>query len=134
MASKSILTELSDKFNNRVAYYLVFKYAPDLLPTPCKTNDFEDFKKNYSFMEKVEKKTAEGWLRNKDVQNAVLDIKKRNYIIDLIDLYQEYKEKSKDDPKYITGFFQIKNELFKETKGDDLANDLMGMNDIPTDD
>lgn len=121
---ETILSKLSKQFNYRIAYYILFKYKPDLLPRPCK--NYKEFVDTYSLEHNVSQSVAEGWLTNPDVQSAIVELKKQFHTIELLDLYDSYRKKSEDDARFWAPFNDVSEQLFKKnTNSNEQASNFL---------
>mgnify|MGYP000879906999 FL=1 len=96
-------------------YYILWKYAPELLPQQFKT--FDDLKNNYKcFTKGVIEKTAENWLMEENVQTAVKWLLQREHQKKMIELYNIYYDKAKTDTNAFKAFIDFSNQFFADDK------------------
>lgn len=97
------------------AYYILWKYAPELLPAKFKT--FDDLKNNYKvFTAGITEKTAENWLMEENVQTAVKWLLQREHQKKMIELYNIYYDKAKSDTNAFKAFVEFSNQFFADDK------------------
>lgn len=70
------------------AYWVIWKYAPDLLPTPCKT--YEELQENYAKLKTIPKNVSDRYILAENVQKAIKWLLKRGRESRKIDLYNRY--------------------------------------------
>ncbi|MCI2160890.1 MAG: hypothetical protein LKK39_03100 [Oscillospiraceae bacterium] len=110
------------------AYYILWKYAPELLPAHFET--FDDLKNNYKvFTAGVTEKTAENWLMEENVQTAVKWLLKREHQKKMIELYNIYYDKAKDDTNAFKAFIDFSNQFFNDDKKSDILDIIQGIPD-----
>jgi len=110
------------------AYYILWKYAPELLPAKFKT--FDDLKNNYKvFTAGVTEKTAENWLMEENVQTAVKWLLKRENQKHMIELYNIYFERAKDDTNAFKAFVDFSNQFFADDKKSDILDIVQNIPD-----
>lgn len=100
------------------AYYIIWKYAPQLIVGGEKIKTFNDLKTHFSgyFNQKnLDEKEAEGWLMLENVQSAVKWLLKRENQAKMIELYNVYYDKAKDgDVQSFKAFVDFQKEFFKD--------------------
>ena len=110
------------------AYYILWKYAPELLPAKFKT--FDDLKNNYKvFTAGVTEKTAENWLMEENVQTAVKWLLKREHQKKMIELYNIYYDKAKEDTNAFKAFVDFSNQFFADDRKNGILDIVQGLND-----
>lgn len=110
------------------AYYILWKFSPQLLPQQFKT--FDDLKNNYkTFTAGMTEKTAENWLMEENVQTAVKWLLKREHQKKLIELYNIYYKKAKDDTNAFKAFIDFSNQFFIDNNTSELQSILQGISD-----
>ena len=115
------------------AYYILWKYAPELLPAKFKT--FDDLKNNYKvFTAGVTEKTAENWLMEENVQTAVKWLLKREHQKKLIELYNIYYDKAKEDTNAFKAFIDFSNQFFNDDKKSDVLDIIQNIPDSELED
>ena len=113
---ESILVHLKNmvKTDTKV-YYILWKYAPQLLPQHFKT--FDDLKNNYKcFTKGATEKIAENWLMEENVQTAVKWLLQREHQKKMIELYNIYFDKAKNDTNAFKAFVEFSNQFFADDK------------------
>ena len=113
---ESILVHLKNmvKTDTKV-YYILWKYAPQLLPQHFKT--FDDLKNNYKcFTKGATEKIAENWLMEENVQTAVKWLLQREHQKKMIELYNIYFDKAKSDTNAFKAFVEFSNQFFADDK------------------
>mgnify|MGYP001013385881 CR=1 FL=1 len=126
---ESILMHLKNmvKTDTKV-YYILWKYAPELLPQQFKT--FNDLKMNYKcFTKGVVEKTAENWLMEENVQTAVKWLLKRENQKHMIELYNIYFQRAKDDTNAFKAFVDFSNQFFADDKKSDILDIVQNIPD-----
>jgi hypothetical protein len=115
------------------AYYILWKYAPELLPAKFKT--FDDLKNNYKvFTAGVTEKTAENWLMEENVQTAVKWLLKREHQKKLIELYNIYYDRAKEDTNAFKAFIDFSNQFFADDKKSDVLDIIQNIPDSELED
>ena len=126
---ESILMHLKNmvKTDTKV-YYILWKYAPELLPQQFKT--FDDLKSNYKcFTKGVVEKTAENWLMEENVQTAVKWLLQREHQKKMIELYNIYFDKAKSDTNAFKAFVDFSNQFFADDKKSDILDIVQNIPD-----
>ena len=126
---ESILNHLKHmvKTDTKV-YYILWKYAPELLPQQFKT--FDDLKNNYKcFTKGVIEKTAENWLMEENVQTAVKWLLQREHQKKMIELYNIYYDKAKTDTNAFKAFVDFSNQFFADDKKNGILEIVQGLSD-----
>ena len=109
-------------------YYILWKYAPELLPQQFKT--FDDLKNHYKcFTKGVIEKTAENWLMEENVQTAVKWLLQREHQKKMIELYNIYFDKAKNDTNAFKAFVEFSNQFFADDKRNGILEIVQGLND-----
>lgn len=115
------------------AYFICWKYAPELLPSSA-VGSFDDLKKHYKALESPNKTEAfcNNWLLEKNVQEAVKFLKGRLYQRDLLDLYDVFLQKAKNegDVQSFKAFVEFGEKFFKDSSENELKKILNNI-DIP---
>ena len=107
-------------------YYLWFKYAPKLLPEGIKT--YKDLQARYEkFPKKVTEEQAELWLLEEQVQTALKVLLSAQHKQKLIDLYQIYYDKAKEDTNAFKAFVEFSNTFFADESESELTRILKGV-------
>lgn len=108
-------------------YYIMFKYCPEYLPKQIKT--FKDLTEYYAvFTDKITEEVCEKYLFEENCQVAITWLLKRLHHKKMVELYNLYFEKAKDDVQSFRAFQDFSKEFFKESKQSDLT---MLLNRIP---
>ncbi|MCI1951216.1 MAG: hypothetical protein LKJ50_00525 [Clostridiales bacterium] len=126
---ESILMHLKNmvKTDTKV-YYILWKYAPELLPQQFKT--FDDLENNYKcFTKGVIEKTAENWLMEENVQTAVKWLLQREHQKKMIELYNIYFDKAKSDTNAFKAFVDFSNQFFADDKKNGILEIVQGLSD-----
>lgn len=100
-------------------YYIMWKYARHLLPQEI--NTFDDLVSTYKiFTDGMTEKHCENWLSEEAVQSAVMYLLKRLHQQKLIELYNTYFDKAKDDVQAFKAFMDFSDKFFADTGEDEL--------------
>lgn len=115
------------------AYWIVFKFAPHLLPQPCKT--FEDLRKNFpSDFANANEKNFENLLNYEEVQSGVKWLMKRLDGQRDIELYNKYYDLAMDgNVQALKAYMDFKEKFFEDIGEDDLRMLIRNAN-VPNDD
>lgn len=122
---KSILSELREKVgNDYMAYWITWKYAPDLLPTKIKT--FEELSNQYQAIsnKQLTERDCEKFLYYDKVQQAVKWLLNKQRGIRMIDLYNRWYEMAKSDSNALREFMKLQDEFFKNDELSELERIL----------
>lgn len=133
---KSVSQELSiySKLKSLVktdskVYFIMWKYAPQLLPNP-NLKTFDDLKGNYkTFTDGMTEVSCNNWLMEENVQTAVKWLLKREHQAKLIELYNTYYDKAKDDTNAFKAFTDFSDKFFAEEQSSELLGILNGIKD-----
>ncbi|MDD4068641.1 MAG: hypothetical protein PHV65_07150 [Bacteroidales bacterium] len=110
------------------AYYILWKYAPELLTAKFKT--FDDLKNNYKvFTAGITEKTAENWLMEENVQTAVKWLLKREHQKKMIELYNIYFDRAKSDTNAFKAFVDFSNQFFADDRKNGILEIAQGLSD-----
>ena len=111
------------------AYYIIWRYAPELLPKQdIKT--FDDLKNSYkTFTAGITQQTCENWLMEENVQTAVKWLLKRENQKHMIELYNIYFERAKDDTNAFKAFVDFSNQFFADDKKSDILDIVQNIPD-----
>lgn len=131
---QSVISILKDMVKSDVKiYYILFKYAPELLPkntekTPIKT--WDDLKRAYKCYEKFQSEEAcRNYMYEENVQNAVKWLLERKRNIEMIELYQRYIELARDgNVQAFKAVLEFSEGFFKDSKQSELMKILSGVN------
>ena len=131
---QSVISVLKDMVKSDVKiYYILFKYAPELLPkntkkTPIKT--WEDLKNSYKCYEKFQSEEAcRNYMYEENVQKAVKWLLGRKRNIEMIELYQRYIQLAKDgNVQAFKAVLEFSNGFFEDNGQSELMKILSGFN------
>ena len=111
------------------AYYIIWKYAPDLLPNP-NVKTFEDLTSQYkTFTKGMTAHVCENWLMEENVQTAVKWLLQREHQKKMIELYNIYYDKAKTDTNAFKAFIDFSNQFFADDKKNGILEIVQGLND-----
>lgn len=122
---KSIIAELKNKLgNDYMAYWVCWKYAPDLLPKDVHT--FADLVNNYKSLANTNltERECEKYLYYEKVQNAVRWLLKKQKGARMIALYNLWYEAAKTDANALKEFLKLQDEFFKNDELSELESIL----------
>ena len=123
---KSILTQLKEVTSETKMRYICWLYAKELLPQDFET--LEDLKAYYPMIPKgVTEKTAKRWLLEDSVQKATKMLLKAKHGQKMIELYNIYYEKAKDDTNAFKAFTDFSQQFFADSKETELQAILKGV-------
>ena len=131
---KSVVMTLKDmvKTDSKV-YYLLFKYAPEMIPKntkdhPIKT--WEDLKASYKCFENYEsEKACPNYFYEENFQRALKWLVGRKNVMELIDVYEKLLEQAKEgNVAAFKAVVDFSKEFFKDQKQSDLMKVLAGVN------
>ena len=106
-------------------YFILWKYAPQLLTDGDNLKTFDDLKNNYkTFTEGMTESTCENWLSEQNVQTAIKWLLKRLHQQKMIELYNLYFEKAKDDTNAFKAFTDFSEKFFAAEKESELLSML----------
>lgn len=110
-------------------YFIIWKYAPKLLlKQDIKT--FDDLKQTYkTFTEGMTEDSCNNWLYEQNVQTAVKWLLKRIHQEKLIELYNLYFDRAKEDTNAFKAFTEFADKFFAEEKDSELLSILQGIKD-----
>lgn len=119
--------------NDYMAFWIAWKYAPDLLPDQCKTfADLSDYYKCIS-NKKLTERDCEKFLYIDKVQNAIKWLLKKQKNARMIELYNTWFQAAKNDSNALKEFLKLQDEFFKDAQVSELESILRGV-DIPDSD
>lgn len=122
---KSMFAELRERLgNDYMTYWVMWKYAPDLLPEKYKT--FNEFKEAFTAIQnaKVSERDCDKWLYYKKVQDTVKWLLKRQKGARMIELYNRWFEMAKTDANALKEFMKLQDEFFKNDELSELESIL----------
>lgn len=100
-------------------YFIVWKYAPTLLPK--KVDTFEELTTEYKgFTKGMDEAQCERWLAEESVQAAVKYLLKRMHAQKLVELYEIYFDKAKEDVQAFQAFSKFSEKFFEDDGEDEL--------------
>lgn len=110
------------------ALYLYLLYAPELLPDKgIKT--YAQLKNNYQMFPKgVTENEAKLWLYEEPVQNALKVLLRSQQNQRMVELYNIYFQKAKDDVQAFRAFVDFSNTFFKGNEESELQKILNSTN------
>lgn len=122
---KAIFTVLKEIVGTDTkAYYIMFKYCPELLGQfqEDRIKTFKDLTDTYAcFTEKITEKICEKYLYEETCQKAITWLLKRLHHKRLVELYNLYFDKAKEDVQAFRAFQDFSEKFFAETKENDLS-------------
>lgn len=128
---KSVLMTLKEMIKtDSKAYYVLWKYAPELLPkytedNPIKT--FEDLKNSYECIN-AEQRVCENYLMEENVQNAIAWLRGRQHRHKMYELYDKFCKKALDgDVQAFKAVLEFGDKYFKSSKEAELLKVLHGV-------
>lgn len=123
---QSILQRLKEMVRTDAkVYYILWKYAPQLLINGDKLKTFNDLKNNYkTFTEGMTESSCENWLTEQNVQTAIKWLLKRLHQQKMIELYNLYFEKAKKDTNAFRAFTDFSEKFFVAEKESQLLSML----------
>ena len=122
---RSIFSQLKEKVgNDHTAYWILWKYAPDLLPKRCKT--FEELRENYTAIRNsdIKETDCDKYLYYERVQNAVKWLLNKQRGARMIELYNLWFEAAKTDAGALKEFLKLQDEFFKNDEISELESIL----------
>lgn len=122
---ESLKTKMQNICTDYKAYWLWWKYAPELLPKGIKT--FKDLQDRYQKFPNVTEQEAELWLYEKPVQNSLKELLKSQHTKKIMELYNIYFEKAKTDVQAFKAFIDFSNAFFADEKDSELEMLLKGI-------
>lgn len=131
---RSIIPALRDMVgNDYMAFWIAWKYAPDLLPEQC--NTFEGFSEHYKCIsnKKLTERDCEKFLYIDKVQNTIKWLLKKQKNARMIELYNTWFEAAKKDSNALKEFLKLQDEFFKDAQVSELESILRGV-EIPDSD
>lgn len=119
-SEQSLLQKLHEMLPTQVkVYYIVWKYAPHILPKRVDT--FEELTAEYKgFTKGMDEAQCERWLAEESVQTAVKYLLKRMHAQKLVELYEIYFNKAKEDVQAFQAFSKFSEKFFEDDGEDEL--------------
>lgn len=108
-------------------YFILWKYAPHLMPKEIDT--FEDLTKTYKTFRGINEKRAINWLAEENVQTAVKWLMNRLHQQKMIELYNLYYEKAKEDTQAFKAFIDFSDRFFANNQDNELLAMLRGIDE-----
>ncbi len=109
------------------AYYICWRYCPQALPNK-NVKTFEDLCNTYSyFTSTMTEEFCQTWLTEQQCQNAIKWLLKRLHQSKMIELYNTYYEKAKDDTAAFRAFVEFSDRFFTNEKESELLSILKGV-------
>lgn len=106
-------------------YFILWKYAPQLLPDGGELKTFNDLKNHYkTFTDGMTESTCNNWLTEQNVQTAVKWLLKRLHQQKMIELYNLYFVKAKEDTNAFKAFTDFSEKFFAQEKESELLSML----------
>lgn len=123
-SEQSLLQKLHEMLPTQVkVYYIVWKYAPHILPK--KVDTFEELTAEYKgFTKGMDEAQCERWLAEESVQAAVKYLLKRMHAQKLVELYEIYFDKAKEDVQAFQAFSKFSEKFFEDDGEDELRTVL----------
>jgi hypothetical protein len=113
--------------NEPMAYYIVFRYAPEFLTTPCKS--IEDLRNTYKRCKNISAQQFNRYMYSETAQKAA---KWLLHLIDgarMCDLYDIYYQKAlKGDMNAFKTLLAFRQEFFKDNESNELMKILQNAN------
>lgn len=119
-SEQSLMQKLHEILPTQVkVYYIVWKYAPHILPK--KVDTFEELTTEYKgFTKGMDEAQCERWLAEESVQTAVKYLLKRMHAQKLVELYEIYFDKAKEDVQAFQAFSKFSEKFFEDDGEDEL--------------
>ena len=119
-SEQSLMQKLHEMLPTQVkVYYIVWKYAPSLLPK--KIDTFEELVEEYKgFTKGMDEAQCERWLAEESVQTAVKYLLTRMHNQKLVELYEIYFDKAKEDVQAFQAFSKFSEKFFEDDGEDEL--------------
>ena len=124
---KPILSEIRDMVgNDYMAYWILWKFAPDLLAEEIKS--FDDLKNYYKAITKAKigEHDCEKWMYYDKVQNAVKWLLKKQKGARMIELYNIWFEMAKKDSNALKEFIKLQDIFFQNDEMSEVESILRG--------
>ncbi len=111
----TIMVQLKKLVSEYKVVYLLWIYAKELLPDHENINSFEQLKEKYKMIPNVTtEESASRWLLEERVQAATKYLLKRLHNRRLVDLYNLYFEKAKEDVASFRAFTDFSDKFFAD--------------------
>lgn len=127
-SEKSLLSALKDiTHSDAEAYFIIWKYAPELLPNSDTIKSFEDLKNTYRNFENRTEQSFEKALYKEDVQAGIKYLLRRldgKRDVDLLNKY--YDLAMGGDVQALKAYMNFKKIFFVDNEADELKEILRG--------
>lgn len=125
--SKSVLNTIKDMIvSDAEAYYVVWKYAKDLLPADI--NTFADLQEHYVLMKDRTEESFKNTLYKSEVQEAVKYLLKAMDTKRDVDLLNKYYKLAMDgDTQALKAYLEFKKNFFANSESNQLEKLLQGV-------
>ena len=119
-SEQSLMQKLHEMLPTQVkVYYIVWKYAPHILPK--KVDTFEELTAEYKgFTKGMDEAQCERWPAEESVQTEVKYLLKRMHAQKLVELYEIYFDKAKEDVQAFQAFSKFSEKFFEDDGEDEL--------------
>ena len=109
-------------------YYILWLNAPQLLPDGDSIKSFDDLNAHYkTFTDGMTEASCENWLLEEHVQSATKWLLKRMHQQKMIELYNLYFERAKQDTNAFKAFTDFSEKFFAEEKESELLSILQNV-------
>lgn len=124
----TIKEQMKDLIPEYKALYLYLLYAPELLPDKT-IKTYDDLKARYKmFPQSYTEEQARLWLYEEPTQNALKVLFKAKHNQRMVELYNIYFEKAKEDVQAFKAFVDFSNTFFKNNDESELQKILNNVN------
>jgi hypothetical protein len=126
---QSIISHLKEMVKTDAkVYFIIWKYAPDLLPKQ-NIKTFKNLTDNYkTFTSGMTEISCENWLYEQNVQTAIKWLLERIHQAKMIELYNIYFDRAKTDTNAFKAFIEFSNQFFAQKQDSELLGILKGVN------
>lgn len=127
-SEKSMMGTLKQMLNNdAIMYYILWKYAPDILPDNENIKNYADLCNKYETLQGRTEQSIEKSLYKENVQAAIKFLLKRLDGMRDIELLNKYYKKAMDgDVQALKAYMEFKTAFFKDSEDDELKAILNG--------
>lgn len=127
-SEKSMMGTLKQMLNNdAIMYYILWKYAPDILPDNENIKNYTDLCNKYETLKGRTEQSIEKSLYKENVQAAIKLLLKRLDGKRDIELLNKYYEKAMGgDVQALKAYMEFKTAFFKDSEDDELKAILRG--------
>ena len=128
---QSIISKIKEMVKTDAkVYFILWKYAPHLIPEDRKIITFDDLKSSYkTFTDGMTEQNCNNWLTEQNVQTAIKWLMNRLHQAKMIELYNLYFDKAKEDTQAFKAFIEFSEKFFAEQKDSELLGILQGIKD-----